>query len=504
MGQVAFDRGAREVYRGKDLEKIGMPIGGLCAGQLYLGGDGKLWHWDIFNKAMGTGDHNYAHPPLPASPLEQGFAVEIAAGGKKQVRALDRTGFSDITLLRRVPDRLRRVSRPAIARQRSRWRPFRRIVPLDTPASSLPATVMRYTVKNTSSGKVEVELAGWLENAVGLYTAPGDAAERQNQVLRKPGLLAIQSEISPETVEKSQRPDVVFEDFQKETYEGWTVTGDAFGKGPILKSDIPELPGRRRHARPAGGQFARLRPGQERRRASDSRTGTLTSKPFKIERNFIRFWIGGGNHPGETCINLLVDGKIVRTAAGHDNNRMRQDGFDVRKLQGKTAQLEIVDKAKGPWGNIGVGPIVFSDHRPVKGDEHHDVGTLALALLEPAEGDQATPAVGEGKFPAAAFVADPQTQAPQTGRPQADRRDRSQAGPGSRPGSDGDLRHRLAFPAADAQGRRPVLCHAFRPRRRGRRAPGGQLRCAPCPDPPLARHLVRFDAPLLVPRSHAA
>ena len=46
-----FERGTREVYRGKDLEKIGMPIGGLCAGQLYLGGDGKLWHWDIFNKA---------------------------------------------------------------------------------------------------------------------------------------------------------------------------------------------------------------------------------------------------------------------------------------------------------------------------------------------------------------------------------------------------------------------------------------------------------------------
>src|SRR5690348_14727887 len=29
-------RGQRNVYRGADLHKIGMPIGGLCAGQVYL------------------------------------------------------------------------------------------------------------------------------------------------------------------------------------------------------------------------------------------------------------------------------------------------------------------------------------------------------------------------------------------------------------------------------------------------------------------------------------
>ncbi len=408
-----FDRGAREVYRGKELEKIGMPVGGLCAGQLYLGGDGKLWHWDIFNKAMGTGDYNYAHPPLPSSPLEQAFALEIASGGKKEVRPLDRTGFSDISFCGEYPIAYVEYRDPHLPVTVS-LEAFSPHVPLDTQASSLPATVMRYTVKNTSRAKVEVQLAGWLENAVGLYTAPGDAAQRRNRhVTNKLWLAILESEVAPDSPEKSERPDSTFEDFQKETYEGWTMTGDAFGKGPILKTNIPAYQG------DVGGPGQRVvnshasAPGNSVE-AKDGRTGTLTSKPFTIERRYISFWIGGGNHPGETCINLLVDGKPARMATGANSNQMRQAFFDVAALQGKTARLEIVDKATGAWGNIGVGPIVFTDRKPATGDGHYDLGTLAIGLLEAREGDRVAPAVGTGKPAEATFAAQEADEALQT------------------------------------------------------------------------------------------
>ena len=103
-------RGERTVYRGADLKKIGMPVGGVTCGQLYLGGDGKLWHWDIFNQAISTNDKHYAQPPSPASPVEQGFALRLTRDGKTEVRPLDQTGWNDISFIGRIPRRLCGVS----------------------------------------------------------------------------------------------------------------------------------------------------------------------------------------------------------------------------------------------------------------------------------------------------------------------------------------------------------------------------------------------------------
>lgn len=394
-------RGEPAVYQGSDLEKIGMPVGGLYAGQLYLGGDGRLWHWDMFNQMLHTGAAHYANPPKPSAPLEQGLALRFSLNGQTQVRRLNQQGFSEVRFRGQYPIGTVEYRDPAcpLTVTLEAYSPF---VPLDADNSSLPATVLRMTVKNTGEAKVDADLAAWLENAVCLHSAVPGAGERSNRVHREARLLRIDSAAAP--VETVPRDDILFEDFQKETYEGWDVTGEAFGKGPILKSHIPSYQG------DVGGSGARVAnshasaPGNDVG-AKDDHVGTLTSRPFTIERNFIAFWIGGGGHAGKTCLNLLVDGKPVRSATGKNDNRMQWQAFDVRGLEGKKARIEIVDKQKGAWGNIGVDRIVFTDRPAGKFHEQADFGSMSLALLAPTAADRAVPAVPEGSLPEMVFLA---------------------------------------------------------------------------------------------------
>ena len=103
----------------------------------------------------------------------------------------------------------------------------------------------------------------------------------------------------------------VFEDFEKKTYEGWTITGTAFGKGPSHGTE----PGQQPVSGFAGRGLVNTFIG------GDEPQGTATSKPFTIKRRYIGFLIGGGNHPGQTCINLRVGGKVVRSATGKNQER---------------------------------------------------------------------------------------------------------------------------------------------------------------------------------------
>ncbi len=93
----------------------------------------------------------------------------------------------------------------------------------------------------------------------------------------------------------------------------------------------------------------------------DGPTGTLTSPEFKIARKYISFRIGGGDYERDTCVNLLVDGKVVKSATGWRSDRLAPASWDVSRFLGRNAQIQIVDEASGDWGHINVDHIVQTD-----------------------------------------------------------------------------------------------------------------------------------------------
>ena len=157
----------------------------------------------------------------------------------------------------------------------------------------------------------------------------------------------------------SAADDVVFADFEGADYGAWKAEGEAFGSAPAHGA----LPGQMAVEGFVGKGLANSY------NKGDDSTGTLTSPEFKIERRAISFLIGGGGYAEKTCMNLLVDGKVARSATGPNTvsggtERLEPQVWDVGDLAGKMARIQIVDNAKGGWGHINVDQIVFTDKKP--------------------------------------------------------------------------------------------------------------------------------------------
>ncbi len=155
--------------------------------------------------------------------------------------------------------------------------------------------------------------------------------------------------------------DILINDFEAADYGDWKVEGKALGTRPATGT----LGGQMQVTGFEGKGLVNTFLG------GDRSTGKLTSTKFTIERDYIKFLIGGGGHKGKTCMNLLINGKVVLTATGPNTQPggsefLNWENWDVKQYKGKRAVLQIVDNASSGWGHINVDQISQSNTKATK------------------------------------------------------------------------------------------------------------------------------------------
>lgn len=197
-----------------------------------------------------------------------------------------------------------------------------------------------------------------------LATAFGTPAENDDAAREfSRYLLAASALLEAHATSPGERAEGIFEDFES-GYGDWQIEGEAFGRAP------------------AKGAFA----GNQKLEGflgkglvntwirSDKLTGRARSPEFVIETSYLHFLIAGGKHPGKTCVNLVIDGKVVETATGENSDHLKPHTWKLDAYRGENARLEIVDEATGGWGHIDVDHFVFSDReRPVFDPTSRDI-----------------------------------------------------------------------------------------------------------------------------------
>jgi len=179
-----------------------------------------------------------------------------------------------------------------------------------------------------------------------------------------------QGPITPDHPKHAKTSDVVLEDFSGKSFEGWFVSGDAFGKGPIPPGSW----------KLRGDGATPLPPGVAHSGAiSDRLRGVLRSKSFTLTKPYVHFLASGKGGR----INLVVDGfEKIRSPIYGDLVKDVDHGegwkwitMDAAQWSGHAAYIEIDDGATVDFtggnafirdgrGSIAVDEIRLSDGPP--------------------------------------------------------------------------------------------------------------------------------------------
>ena len=180
-------------------------------------------------------------------------------------------------------------------------------------------------------------------------------------------LLALPADAAPQEAQ-----DILIADFEGQDWGDWRTEGEAFGPFPAEGNFENQENVTGFEGKCLVNSFYK----------GDAPTGKVISPEFVIERDYIRFLVGGGLRsyyftadPEYVGIKLVHKGSAVRVSPtnGHKvdgSETLRADFCDVGDLIGETVHLEIVDACSGRWGHILADDFYQTDRRVVPMPEY--------------------------------------------------------------------------------------------------------------------------------------
>jgi uncharacterized protein (DUF608 family) len=413
-------------YRGKNLDYIAFPIGGIGAGMVCLDGNGAWSHLSV-NNEPNVFNEPFAFAAISIPGLKNGAKViqgqvpawkvfgrpGTANGGGDYYYGLPR--FESCQFLARFPFGLIELEDHDLPLKVkiTGWSPF---IPGDADNSSLPAGSIEYTFKNTTNKAVHAVFSWNSKNIIKKDIRNEILPYRNGFIMHQKG-----SEEKPEIeswfsvwTDKEAIVDHCW--FRGGWFDALTILWKDIRQGNLIadapKGDNPPgaslfvpldiLPGESQTIRlmfcwyspetkiSTGSQPAPTGPAFMKKPApgaaadqqeisgfigkqlintyfpdGDGLTGKLSSPVFKISKDYISFLIGGGGLKDKTCINLRIGNQTIISATGNNQEVLMPVIWDVKRYKGKRATLEIVDNETGGWGHINVDQIVFTDNHQI-------------------------------------------------------------------------------------------------------------------------------------------
>ena len=404
-----------EPYTGENLNRIAFPIGGLGAGMYCLEGTGAISHMSVrhqmefFNEPQmfaavcvkgKTPQENVARVvegPIPDWKYFGGPRTGNGAAGSTY--GLPRFGECEFSC--RFPFCTVKLSDEAlpISASITGFSPF---TPGDADSSSMPAGALEYTFKNHVDHPVDIVFSLNTRNFMGKGTV--GSIDRGFVLNGGDGAFAF-------SVEGEHPVSVDHCWFRGGWWDALTITWNNVQQGKVVDNPpvgggepgaslfvplklapgesktvrlltcwyVPKS-GLKYGSRVDGGPAFRESPSRGTANGQqavsgfqgkglvntfdpdgDSSVGTLVSPEFNIDKKYLHLLVGGGSEDEQTCVDLLVDGKVVESAAGQNTERLQWTSWELSQWEGKKGTVRIVDKATRAWGHILADQVMLSD-----------------------------------------------------------------------------------------------------------------------------------------------